>query len=130
MAKTDPFTGLPIIECEVVFLTEEDGGRKGPFPNGMLSGNIYRPHLVVGDPNQRIAPIDEHNRVQEEYLGIAFSNGPNVVQLGRPLQVELVLIYYPNIDYHKLVPNATFTIREGSKIVGYGGVISALPNTA
>jgi hypothetical protein len=42
--------GLPLVECSVTFLTPEDGGRAVPWGPGALSGNRYRPHIVIGIP--------------------------------------------------------------------------------
>ncbi len=112
----------PTIECSVTFLPECEGGRRYAFPNGSLSGCGYRPHLVVGDPQQRKAIVDENNVGQEEYLGVAFLKGPEVIEFGKPLSVQLVLMYHPYVGYAKLVPGATFTIREGGHVVGYGEV--------
>jgi len=33
------------------------------------------------------------------------------------------LMYYPASTYEELQPGATFTIREGAKVVGYGKVL-------
>ena len=56
----------PIIECEITFLTETEGGRQSP---PLLNG--YRPHFVVGDPNQREAIRGRHH-LTEDYLGVLF----------------------------------------------------------
>ncbi len=45
----------------------------------------------------------------------------------KPYLVELALIYNPHPAYESLVPGATFTIREGAKVVGYGQVKRLLP---
>ena len=63
---------LARIEAELTFLLESEGGRKEP-PQ-LLSGGQYRPHLVVGDPNQRQA-VTIGNETQETYLGVAFVSG-------------------------------------------------------
>ena len=110
---------LAYIEAEVKFLSEAEGGRKMPPP--YFSGRDYRPHLVVGDPKQRKA-ILAGNEIQETYLGVAFSSGPENVEPGETFNAELVLMYWPHPIYDSLVPGATFTIREGAQIVGYGKV--------
>jgi len=53
MLLSDAMNEPPRIEAEVTFLLESEGGRKEP-PQ-LLSGGQYRPHLVIGDPNQRQA---------------------------------------------------------------------------
>ncbi len=112
------------IEAEVVFLPQSEGGRKEPPAN--LSSGEYRPHLVVGDPNQRQAVIID-NTNQEPYLGVAFLSGPESVKPGELFLAELGLIYWPHPMYSLLIPNATFTIREGPSVVGHGRVKRVLP---
>jgi hypothetical protein len=109
------------IEAEVTFIPESEGGRKAPPEH--LSGNNYRPHLVVGDPTQRQARLIG-NFIDEEMLGIAFTSGPDKVQPGQTFTAKLQLAFYPHPAYDAIVPSATFTIREGAKIVAYGRVIS------
>jgi hypothetical protein len=43
---------------------------------------------------------------------------------------ELVLVYWPHPVYESLVPGATFTIREGAQVVGYGQVRKVLAGGA
>ena len=86
-----------------------------------LSGGGYRPHLLVGDPNQRRA-ITVGNEIQEAYLGVAFVSGPESIEPGEPFLAKLLLMYWPHPMYESLVPGATFTIREGAQVVGYGRV--------
>jgi translation elongation factor EF-Tu-like GTPase len=107
------------IEAEVAFLPESEGGRRQPPTH--LSGGVYRPHLVVGDPKQRRA-ITIGNEIRETYLGVAFLSGPAQVEPGEPFLAELVLLYWPHRTYEALSVGATFTIREGAQIVGYGQV--------
>jgi hypothetical protein len=113
---------LPRIEAEVTFLSEFEGGRAVP-PLSLSADKhgSYRPHIVVGDPNQRHAII-KGNEIQEEYLGVAFLAGSDEVEFNRPYSVELGLIYYPEVGYESVVPGATFTIREGPRVVGFGKV--------
>ena len=106
------------IEAEVTFIPKAEGGRE-TIPT--LSGGVYRPHLVVGDPNQRQA-IVVGNEIQETYLSIAFQSSSEKVEFNKPFLAELVLMHYPHPIYDSLVPNATFTIREGAQIIGYGQV--------
>jgi hypothetical protein len=131
-------TDIQRIDCEVTFLART---RFGPinWPK-ILSGNGYRPHLVVGDPNQREAKIatrtyevenpdgtrrieTANNFIDEEILAVAFEDGPPNPQIGESLRVTLVLMFWPHPAYEKLVPGATFTVREGVSVVGYGKVL-------
>ena len=111
---------LPRIECSITFLSVAEGGRSSP-PQ-FLSGDGYRPHLVIGDPNQRQAVMGDGNRLVEEYIGVAFHQGPEAPEAGEELSVMLTLMNFPNAMYGRLRPGVSFTVREGRKIVGYGTV--------
>src|ERR1700730_18203486 len=88
----------------------------GPPPcHRELSGNTYRPHLVIGDPNQRQAIIADGNRLTEEYIGIAFDDGPAVPEVDVEMVAVLTLMYFPHPMYDRLKPAVTFTVREGPK---------------
>jgi hypothetical protein len=119
MARVTSMPEYPQIEAEVTFLSEFERGRM-TLPSD-LSTRAYRPHIVVGDPNQREAVI-RGNEIQEEYLGVVFLAGPERLEFSKPTRVQLGLLYYPNVRYDSLVPGATFTIREGARIVGFGRV--------
>ncbi len=77
---------LARIDAEITLVLESEGGRKEPLMH--LSGGGYRPHLVVGDPNQRQA-ITIGNEIQETYLGVAFLSGPEKVEPGESFLAEL-----------------------------------------
>jgi hypothetical protein len=47
-------------------------------------------------------------------------SGPRDVLFGETVEAEAVLMYYLQPDHDSVVPGATFTIREGPKVVGYG----------
>lgn len=127
MLLSDAMNKLPRIEAEVTFLAESEGGRKEP-PQ-LLSGGQCRPHLVVGDPNQRQA-VTIGNEIQETYLGVAFVSGPSKIESGKSFPAELALMYWPHPMYESLVSGVTFTMREGARIVGYGRVKRILANGA
>ena len=109
---------LTCIEAEITFITKAEGGRE-TMP--ILSDCIYRPHIVVGNPNQKQAVV-VGNEIQENYLGVAFLSSPNDVEFNKSFLAQLVLMFYPHPTYDSLIPNTSFTIREGVKIVGYGKV--------
>jgi len=113
---------LARIEAEVTFLPESEGGRTTP-PGSLTATKhgSYRPHIVIGDPNQRQAVV-VGNEIQETYLGVAFLSGSDKVEFNKPYLVELGLIYYPHPAYDSVVPGASFTIREGDRVVGFGNV--------
>ena len=114
-------TNQPTIEAEVTFLSPEAGGRSPPD----LSAAGYKPHLVVQPPEVRSAIIVDDYGV-EPYLGVVFLTGPAQTTAGQPNRVTLLLGYYPEVDYSALRDGATFTIREGGKIVGFGRVLRGL----
>ena len=60
------------------------------------------------------------NQLTEEYIGIAFHDGPPIPEVGTEMIVELTLMYFPHPMYDQLKPGVTFTVREGPKIVAYG----------
>jgi hypothetical protein len=116
-----PGATLPRIECSIVFLTPREGGRSAPFSQGALSGDGYRPHLVLGDPAQRHAIVVD-GRSTEEYIGVAFHDGPAHPKAGIEMTAILTLIFYPHPMYDTLEPGVTFTVREGAQVVGFGHV--------
>ena len=78
------------------------------------------PHIVIGDPLQRVAHVDAESRSTEHYLGVLVEEAPDELSAGLSAEVTLVLMYWPRLGYEEVVPGATFTLREGSKIVGFG----------
>jgi len=117
----------PHITAQITFLPPSEGGREA-LPTD-FSGGYYRPHVVVGDPNQRTAVL-VNNVAQEKYLGVAFVGGPSGVVAGEPFLAELALMYWPNVSYDSLAVGTTFTLREGPHIIGFGTVQTALTNGA
>ena len=118
-------TEFPVIEAEMTFLSKEKGGRSNPFPPNTLKTKGYRPHIVLGDINQRepiMEIIDGLKQITEKYLGIAFCDGPEVIPFDEPILVKMVIMYFPALSYSEVVPGETFTLREGGLIVGYGQV--------
>jgi hypothetical protein len=55
-------------------------------------------------------------------LGVQFQQTDEKLEFNKPFTAELILVYYPHPIYEALVPGATFTIREGAQIVGFGKV--------
>jgi hypothetical protein len=109
-----------VVEAEVTFLTREEGGRV-KMPD--LSAGRYMPHLVVQPPDIRKVVMTEGNIGNEDYLGVAFISGPPQYTAGQPGRFTCELLYYPEVRYEALQEGATFTVREGAKIVGFGKVI-------
>jgi hypothetical protein len=82
------------------------------------------PHVVVGDPEQREARTFGR-AIKEHYLGVLVADAPDEIAPGDSAEVTLRLMFWPEERYVQLVPGATFTLREGPKIVGFGKVLSA-----
>jgi hypothetical protein len=108
---------------EVVFLSPEEGGRQQPPLLGTSSS--YRPHLVLQDRLVRQARLRDGNVVDEPYLGVTFVEGPRDVQFGQPAECCLHVDHHPDADQAELRDGATFTVREGARIVGHGIVLGA-----
>ena len=115
-------TPVPSISAVVTFLLPEEGGRPTPVRDAWG----YRPHLVVGDPSQRKAIVTAGRECTESYLGVGFDGNGALLVAGQPHTVTLSLIYFPDVDYSALVAGATFTIREGGFVVGFGHVVEGI----
>jgi hypothetical protein len=108
---------VPVVQATVTLLDELTRGRRG------LSIGAYRPHIVMGPQTQRVA-IRDGNRFTENYLGVMFVGGPDTLEPGDSADVRLALMYFPEYPYEEVQPEATFTVREGSLVVGYGVIRS------
>lgn len=107
---------LPTIRASVTLLPELEKAR-------VITHGQYRPHIVIGSPSQRSAIVD--GRVLKElYQGVVFVNQSLVLQPGDTAEVIMALMYYPHNLYADVVPGATFTLREGASVVGYGSVLA------
>ncbi|MEM8861388.1 MAG: hypothetical protein AAGD96_23945 [Chloroflexota bacterium] len=114
------------IEVELTLLTKEEGGRHKPL---LLDSDEsrYMPHIVIGDPNQREAtldPITGHGN--EEYLGVFIRPCGKIMYPGDTMNLIFDLMYYPGLKYEQVKPDATFTLRDGGLITGYGTVLSLI----
>ena len=109
----------PTIEAEITLLETHEGGRKQAIRPGEV---WYRPHIVIGNPSQRHPVVGTDGVIREAYLGVQFAREPAVISPGETAQMTMTLIYHPVVNYEAVVPTATFTIREGGSIVGYGTV--------
>lgn len=99
-----------------------EGSRSKPLM-GLSSGN-YRPHIVIGDPKQRQVKMKSGtNEGTEHYLGVQFVSGPDIAPFDTDFEAQMRLTYFPNVDYSEALPGNTFTLREGSKIIGFGRII-------
>jgi len=108
---------VQVVKASVTLLPELKNGRR-------ISAQPYRPHIVIGPTSQREAKIAAGNRLIEPYLGIQFCAGPDELKPGATTTAKFILMYFHDSPelYREVVPGATFTIREGAKVVGYGTV--------
>jgi hypothetical protein len=113
---------LESIAANVTFLSHHDGGRR-TLPS-FRSKPWYRPHIVIQEPMIRSADVDANGLGTKLYLGVEFIDGPDHPEFGRCGQYQLLLPYHPHVDYSSVLEGATFTVREGNRIVGYGAVLS------
>ena len=90
--------------------TRLDGGRADAFSTGYCS------HLVVKGKETLWAI---------RVLAITSSSQNNLVLAGDEARLVCALMNYaPNFDYYELKRGATFEMREGSRVVGSGVVLS------
>lgn len=113
---------MAVVEAEVTFLSTQEGGRSTALRLDHPQA-FYRPHVVVGDVRQRQAILGADRVLAEEYLGVQFRRAAVVLAPGSSATVWMDLMYYPANTYERLVPGATFTIREGPQVVGCGKVV-------
>ncbi len=106
-------SNLPTIKSLVTFLDEEHGGRKN-LP--VLPSSEYRPHIVIQSPDIRTATPEDH------YLGVRFLAAPAELSFQLAYECMLELSYHPRVDYSKASAGATFTIREGGRVIGFGTI--------
>jgi hypothetical protein len=80
---------------------------------------------VIGDPGQR-APVTSGGVIVEKYLGVQFCSQDIVIHPGETARVTMLLMYYPEAPavYAAVQPGATFTLREGGAVVGYGTIVT------
>ena len=114
----DRLTEMESAVVSITLLTTAEGGRRKPA----FDSPRFRPSIVVGDAAQREAIKDADGVIREHYIDTPFSGNGQVLRLGGTYEVTLQL-WNPEADLSAVVPGATFTLREGPKIIGYGHVI-------
>ena len=80
---------------------------------------------MIGPITQRVAKLEGRTLV-ENYQGVLFLDENLEIEPGQTVEVTLALVYYckPNFIYEDVLPGATFTLREGASIVGFGTILS------
>ena len=109
---------IPAVRAVVTMLPDLDHPR---YPNRAL----YMPHIVIGDPHQREAERSGMN-LTEHYLGILVADAPDELAPGATTEITMRLMYWPEEAYDEVRPGATFTLREGPNVIGYGEILSRL----
>jgi hypothetical protein len=108
---------IPVTKAKFTLLRHLSHGRRS------LATGQYRPHIVIGPQSQREA-IRDGNRLTENYLGVMFVGGPDMMEPGDTADVKMALMYFPDNPYTEVQPGATFTVRERPLVVGYGVILS------
>ncbi len=107
----------PVVRASVTFLRAENGGR-ATMPG--LSSGQYMPHVVVQPADRRSPNVVRGNVLVDDYLGVRFLCGPANPRFDEPLDCKLELMYHPDVNYDALREGASFTLREGGKVIGFG----------
>lgn len=97
---------------------ESEGGRVRVWSR-------LRVHLVVGDPAQREALYDANGVSGESYLGVQFAGGGEFLAPGTEHEIRMELSFSDQVDYSALTPGATFTVRDGPHVIGFGKVLES-----
>ena len=116
----------PTIVVDITMLDATEGGRQRGI--SIDDATNYMPHLAIDDRSNRVARTDESNVSLEHCMGVLFRPAISISDVATGSgRYPLTPMYYPRVDYSTLVAGATFTVREGGRIVGHGVVISADP---
>jgi hypothetical protein len=94
------------------------------------SGLDYRP---VQTPHRHRAAMSacRDSRWQSLYGRVSrrdVCGRAEAINPGESAEVSLALIYFPEKSYDEVKPGATFTIREGPVIVGFGAIAARSPS--
>lgn len=109
---------VPSVRATITLLPQLSHGR---WPNKAR----YMPHIVIGDPEQREV-IKIGNNLTENYLGVWVTDAPDELSPGQTSEVTLKLMYWPEERYKHVKAGATFTVREGPNIIGFGTVLNSI----
>jgi hypothetical protein len=81
----------------------------------------YRPHIVV-EPLTPDMATRRANMATDRYQSVVFLDEYVTIAPGDTKEVILGLWAYPDNQYENVIPGATFTLREGPHIAGYGTI--------
>ena len=114
----------PRILADIVMLTASEGGRNRGIE--IDAESRYMPHLAIDERSNHVARTDSNNQSTEHYMGVQFEPALSITDPATGSgQYPVRLMYHPRVDYTTLRTGATFTVREGGRIVGHGVVISS-----
>ena len=82
---------MSTLEADVTFISRSKGGRKS-LPLSGTENYSYRPHIVLGDLEQRKAIMDG-NVITEPYISVAFHSFPEDLEFNKPFRAELAFRY-------------------------------------
>ncbi len=88
------------LKVRVKFFSERNGGRE-KLPQDLLSSRSYRPHLVVGNPNQKRALLTNRTEVPEGYLGVVFVAQDGPLEAEKQVSAEIETVY-SGVNYSSL----------------------------
>jgi hypothetical protein len=108
----------PVAHALVTFLDARSGGCE-TMPD--LTSGRYMPHIVIQSPDVR-SPNCDGRTILDNYLGIRFVSGPTVMLPNQCYDCDFALMYHPHVDYSAVCDGATFTLREGGRVVGFGSI--------
>jgi hypothetical protein len=134
--KAESMAILPHAKIELTFLSRNEGGRLVVPQAEFLKSLKYRPHIVIGDPQEREmreAVLENIQVIHEgdgQYLGVAFSDVDRDPVENEKLQCEVAYMYFPNVTYRQAVKGARFTLREGARSVGFGEILDVFDKEA
>jgi len=106
----------------VTFLPPEEGGRK-TLP-AFSEKTPYMPHIFVQARETLNSGSKDARAANVVFQAVAFVKEPPTFAFGLPGIVEIVLTSYPRWPYPDVQPGATFTVREGKRVVASGLVIA------
>ena len=75
---------------------------------------------MVQDATIRHAAYDDAGMGNEQYMGVEFVDGPEDPDFNVALGCTLRFMHHARVAYSTATADATFTVREGRRVVAYG----------
>jgi translation elongation factor EF-Tu-like GTPase len=108
---------IPTIRANVTLLSRENGGR---VTMPMLASGKYMPHIVVQSPDVRTEKAVNGNVIVDDYLGVRFVSAANEPLPDQSVECDMEMMYHLTVDYDLVREGASFTVREGGRVIGFG----------